>query len=743
MSISLKRSFDSTWHDQAIQSLNSWNESQEAKKQIAEAIHKEAEFLDLNNLNLNTLPPVLGKLNVRILKLQYNKFEYLPLELASCQSLKKVCLTGNQYLRELPMWLRQFDEVEAYLIRLKPRRVAEISNAFKSKDRWKVWKAVADSPVDLSPLDKLTRNEKKIFDNWLKSLELSPEYARSQTTLARTVCSMFTRLCCDKNFFAQIGRRSLHQMYADWKALPESVPPPLAEFPHSELSLENWRSEGKVSEAKKLIMAAMTGKTNCLILHKLKLTSLPPVIGELTHLKILDVSENNLTAIDFDLGKLTLLEELSLNQNKLTSLPPSIGKLVNCKSIKAIRNEFRTLPSSIGGLTGLKSLILFLNDLDDLPSEIGCLSSLEELDLSYTQLVRVPAEIGRLHRLSKLDLSNNRFEFLPPEIGSCGNLEELIICNNPYLNELPLSLGQLSKLTHLNCMSCGPGITQSWVRAVEKQWRSFRSKEASQQLKARVISWKAFGQSEANLAKIDSFTAAEKIDLNEWLVRLEKTRDFSYSQAKLASMVCEMLQSVCENQLFRELFFVQVGANNVHCEDRAAMSLNEIYTSWKSVCLPDTGKLKILTGVAKTLALRAELGKRIPKTERESVEIYLYYESLFKDKLCTAVEHVSYPLIGERHWIDAEDLAKCIEETFFSYLLNLPVFDQMVKVELHNERQEIEARAHRDLASLGECPPGEEESEDVLTWKVKQAEVMQAKNSAWADCCKRWYDEHY
>jgi hypothetical protein len=49
--------------------------------------------------------------------------------------------------------------------------------------------------------------------------------------------------------------------------------------------------------------------------------------------------------------------------------------------------------------------------------------------------------------------------------------------------------------------------------------------------------------------------------VNEWLFRLERTKDFSTKeQARLASVVLDLLKDVMRNPSFKELFFNQVEA---------------------------------------------------------------------------------------------------------------------------------------------------------------------------------------
>ena len=85
--------------------------------------------------------------------------------------------------------------------------------------------------------------------------------------------------------------------------------------------------KGGEHEAKRRIEeAARTGATS-LSLSYLGLETLPPEIGQLTALNILDLASNELTSLPPQIGELTALMSLSLRQNQLTSLPAELGGL--------------------------------------------------------------------------------------------------------------------------------------------------------------------------------------------------------------------------------------------------------------------------------------------------------------------------------------------------------------------------------------------------------------------------------
>jgi hypothetical protein len=68
-------------------------------------------------------------------------------------------------------------------------------------------------------------------------------------------------------------------------------------------------------------------------LSELGLRELPPSIGQLTQLQVLNVSSNQLTALPEALGQLTQLEELDVSGNQLTALPETLKRLTRLQAL--------------------------------------------------------------------------------------------------------------------------------------------------------------------------------------------------------------------------------------------------------------------------------------------------------------------------------------------------------------------------------------------------------------------------
>ena len=117
-----------------------------------------------------------------------------------------------------------------------------------------------------------------------------------------------------------------------------------------------------------------------------RILSLPPSIGQLRHLKKLDLWAGRLTSLPDEIGNLESLEILNLESSCLTSLPQSIGNLRNLKHLNLSRMNFLEyhLPTSIGKLVSLEDLDLCetVTEANQIPSTIANLRNLKALHLS-------------------------------------------------------------------------------------------------------------------------------------------------------------------------------------------------------------------------------------------------------------------------------------------------------------------------------------------------------------------------
>ncbi|CAL7952317.1 unnamed protein product [Xylocopa violacea] len=167
-------------------------------------------------------------------------------------------------------------------------------------------------------------------------------------------------------------------------------------------------------------------------------------------LKTLDLSCNNLTAIDPRIECLTDLNALYLQSNMLHTLPAEIGNLKKLKILNLSNNKLEKLPYEFYRLAELHELNLKSNNINQLDPAIGdfimlthleidmsCLEGvgqLKTLTLGNNQIESIPEEIIKLVYLEIFDLSHNKITLIPSYIGILPNLKQFVIDGNDVQN---------------------------------------------------------------------------------------------------------------------------------------------------------------------------------------------------------------------------------------------------------------------------------------------------------------------
>ena len=141
---------------------------------------------------------------------------------------------------------------------------------------------------------------------------------------------------------------------------------------------------------------------------------IPPEIGELSSLEVLDLGDNDLSGeIPPELGNLSNLVRLALFDNDLSGeIPPELGNLSNLGGLLLFGNGLSgEIPPELGNLSSLEVLWLIGTGLSgELPPELGNLSNLVRLELSWNQRLsgEIPASFLTLD-----DLELFRFDYSP------------------------------------------------------------------------------------------------------------------------------------------------------------------------------------------------------------------------------------------------------------------------------------------------------------------------------------------
>ncbi|PSB49414.1 GTPase, partial [filamentous cyanobacterium Phorm 6] len=92
------------------------------------------------------------------------------------------------------------------------------------------------------------------------------------------------------------------------------------------------------------------------------------------------------------LGKLSNLTQLYLSDNQITEIPEVLGKLSNLTLLYLWNNQITEIPEVLGKLSNLTLLYLWNNQITEIPEVLGKMEQLEQLDLRGNP-IPIPPEI--------------------------------------------------------------------------------------------------------------------------------------------------------------------------------------------------------------------------------------------------------------------------------------------------------------------------------------------------------------
>lgn len=182
---------------------------------------------------------------------------------------------------------------------------------------------------------------------------------------------------------------------------------------------------------------------------------IPPELGNLTRVRILDLHGNSLNgSIPDSLNRITGLWSLDLSSNRLSGSIPGLGFPVLSVVDFSQNLLVGPIPSSVSKCRSLVKIDFSRNRLTgSIPESIGELKELTLLDLSYNGLLGpIPGSMKSLVSLQALILKGNPMGSIIPSDGFRGmkGLMILILSNMGFQGPIPSSLAQLPSLRVLH-----------------------------------------------------------------------------------------------------------------------------------------------------------------------------------------------------------------------------------------------------------------------------------------------------
>jgi len=465
--------------------------------------------LILSSNKLTTLPAEIGNLqNLTSLNLYYNQLTTLPVEIGNLQNLTNLSIVGNN-LTTLPSEignlqnLTSLDLIGNDLTTL-PSKIGNLQNLTSLSLSGNQFTTL---PAEIGKLQNLTSLE--LTNNQLTILPAEIGKLISLTNLNLSE-NKLTTLPAEIGKLSNLTTLNLGIGWSENKNQLTYLPLEIGNLTNL-TSLDLSGNEGLdiaslcnafANFPKEFMINSSNSNDSVLKIILPQFSILPPEMGKLTNLTILDLRGNdnlNITSVFEAFAnyprKISLLNRekwgnvdkntLFIILPKIVFLPSEIGKLTNLTeldlresdslNIASVWDAFVNFPRNISIATqqstntsDVNALKIMLPGLTSFPVEITKLNNLIELtirnrdtimlvDVNTGELIPqiicdenpiiLPSEIKNLTNLTTLNLSGNVTN-LPAEIGNLQNLTRLDLFDNK-LTVLPSEIGKLQNLTGL------------------------------------------------------------------------------------------------------------------------------------------------------------------------------------------------------------------------------------------------------------------------------------------------------
>jgi small GTP-binding protein len=180
-----------------------------------------------------------------------------------------------------------------------------------------------------------------------------------------------------------------------------------------------------------------------------QLTNLPKEIAQLTNLKELYLSHNEIHVIPDVIFQLKNLQILWLTHNYIKNVPDEIIQLIKLERLDLDRNKINVFPEVATKLVNLHTLLLDNNNISLIPETISSLKKLQRLDLNNNHIDKISEAIFQLTNLKKLRLDHNQIDIIPNNITKLFNLETILLHHN-LIRVIPNALTELYNLEEIS-----------------------------------------------------------------------------------------------------------------------------------------------------------------------------------------------------------------------------------------------------------------------------------------------------
>lgn len=170
-------------------------------------------------------------------------------------------------------------------------------------------------------------------------------------------------------------------------------------------------------------------------LHGNNIASLPSNFGNLTRLRVLNISENAFETLPFEIFATLPLTELNARKNQLrgTLIQESVESLPSLRNLDVSANQLSHLctPGERAvAMPAMQQICVSMNRLQSLP-DVSTWTNLLTLAADENSINAIPEGFTGLQQLRSVDLSSNDIRVVPSEIGRMESLTMIRLSGNP------------------------------------------------------------------------------------------------------------------------------------------------------------------------------------------------------------------------------------------------------------------------------------------------------------------------